>query len=283
MENIKNEDTIVSEANTSEKIEAKKEAAKSCLAPQKVMVALSGRVPLNVDLVNGDINPGDPLTVSPSIGKAMKANTSGMIVGRALEKVTKKDYDAGKKTVMAIIQVNYWQPSTAVITTQNLITTDLSSSQIDNLDITKELHVLGKTVLNETSILNKLTIAGTLTIDDNKINTIGTLQVQSLNMSNTEFQGAKIVMTTDGDMKILGTLEVGKITGSSEMRDSLIFAGGQTEYKVQMNWETSPKVIQITPTWNTSFWITDLNEHGFTVHVNTPATEIKEIYWVAIW
>ena len=48
-------------------------------------VALSGRVPTQVDASFGAIEAGDPLTASPIAGVAMKAQGSGWIVGTALE------------------------------------------------------------------------------------------------------------------------------------------------------------------------------------------------------
>jgi 6-phosphogluconolactonase (cycloisomerase 2 family) len=48
-------------------------------------VALSGRVPLNVNDQNGAIEPGDPITSSATTGAGMKATAPGMIVGYALD------------------------------------------------------------------------------------------------------------------------------------------------------------------------------------------------------
>jgi hypothetical protein len=48
-------------------------------------IALIGRVPVKVNVENGPILPGDWLTASSRPGEAMKATTSGMVLGRALE------------------------------------------------------------------------------------------------------------------------------------------------------------------------------------------------------
>ena len=50
-----------------------------------VMVALVGRVPVRVSTEGGEIKPGDRLTSSSLPGVAMKATTSGMTIGVALE------------------------------------------------------------------------------------------------------------------------------------------------------------------------------------------------------
>ncbi|HVM90896.1 MAG TPA: hypothetical protein VMU11_03300, partial [Verrucomicrobiae bacterium] len=51
---------------------------------QPVMVALSGRIPVNVTAENGAILPGDYLTASAIPGVAMKATRSGIVIGQAL-------------------------------------------------------------------------------------------------------------------------------------------------------------------------------------------------------
>jgi len=50
-----------------------------------VQMALSGRVPTRVSLINGEIKPGDPITTSPIPGVGMKATKNGPIVGKAME------------------------------------------------------------------------------------------------------------------------------------------------------------------------------------------------------
>ena len=53
-----------------------------------VSVALSGRVPTKVSVMNGAINVGDVLTSSPIPGVAMKATGPGRTIGYALEPAT---------------------------------------------------------------------------------------------------------------------------------------------------------------------------------------------------
>ncbi|XOB41868.1 MAG: MopE-related protein [Candidatus Nealsonbacteria bacterium] len=50
-----------------------------------VQMALAGRVPTRVSLMNGEIKPGDPITTSPIPGVGMRATKSGPIVGKAME------------------------------------------------------------------------------------------------------------------------------------------------------------------------------------------------------
>ncbi len=61
--------------------------------PEEPPVALAGRVPVKVNLENGPIAPGDPVTVSSEEGVGMKAESSGMVVGTALESYTAESED----------------------------------------------------------------------------------------------------------------------------------------------------------------------------------------------
>jgi hypothetical protein len=54
-------------------------------------VALSGRVPVKVSTINGDIEPGDYLTTSTIPGVAMKATRGGAIIGTALSEFSSSD------------------------------------------------------------------------------------------------------------------------------------------------------------------------------------------------
>lgn len=56
-----------------------------------VMLALSGRVPVNVSAENGEIKPGDYLTSSSTPGVAMKATRAGRVIGQAMQGYAGKD------------------------------------------------------------------------------------------------------------------------------------------------------------------------------------------------
>jgi len=71
-----------------------------------VPVALLGRVPVRVDPNGPTFSSGDSLTISPHSGKAAKAGTAGMIIGKALEKWS----PGGKSTVMVFINLTWYEP-----------------------------------------------------------------------------------------------------------------------------------------------------------------------------
>ncbi|MBE0573537.1 hypothetical protein IH575_01395, partial [Candidatus Dojkabacteria bacterium] len=63
-------------------------------------VALSGRVPVKVNLENGPIKAGDFLTSSSTPGVAMKATKTGRVLGQAME-----DYDGSIKMSLGVLAV----------------------------------------------------------------------------------------------------------------------------------------------------------------------------------
>ncbi len=64
-----------------------------------VGVATSGAVVVNVSTINGDIQAGDQLTSSPISGFAMKASSSGKVIGRALADFSRSTNGAQIRTV----------------------------------------------------------------------------------------------------------------------------------------------------------------------------------------
>jgi len=77
-----------------------------------VPVALLGRVPVRVDPNGPTFSSGDSLTISPHSGKAAKAGTAGMIIGKALEKWS----PGGKSTVMVFINLTWYEPDAPEVT-----------------------------------------------------------------------------------------------------------------------------------------------------------------------
>ncbi len=93
-----------------------------------VVLALTGRVPVNVNLQNGPIKIGDKLTASSTPGVAMKANKAGHVIGTALS-----DYDGSQATAQVIVQlgIGYDNPTSA---DDQVISSALTSSGALMLD-----------------------------------------------------------------------------------------------------------------------------------------------------
>lgn len=103
-----------------------------------IPVALQGRVPVNV--VGEPIKKGDYLTSSHIPGKAMKANKSSFVVGRALE-----DFKGGRGQIICLVETG-WKNLTKTISTNQHIATDMfprghKSMTIKNKSITKNSQV----------------------------------------------------------------------------------------------------------------------------------------------
>lgn len=71
----------------------------------KAIVALVGRVPVNVSMENGSIAIGDPLTSSSKPGVAMKATSPSKIIDYAIENANQEGQ------VLALIQPGYYLPA----------------------------------------------------------------------------------------------------------------------------------------------------------------------------
>jgi|GEM_PF-4282267 len=65
-------------------------------------VALAGRVPVKVNMENGSINPGDPITSSSTPGIGMKAAEAGRVIGIALQGATQPG------TVLIFVNPSWW-------------------------------------------------------------------------------------------------------------------------------------------------------------------------------
>jgi hypothetical protein len=81
-----------------------------------VIIALTGRVPVNVNLQNGPIAIGDKLTASSTPGQAMKATKAGHIIGTALTA-----YGGSQSPAQVTVQlgVGYDDPSDGVISSDD--------------------------------------------------------------------------------------------------------------------------------------------------------------------
>lgn len=100
-----------------------------------VSLALSGRVPTKVSVMNGVINVGDVLTSSPVAGVAMKATGPGRTIGYALESATTTS------TIEVFIKVGYEAGSflrtdgTDATTNGNLVISATSTASPDSATV----------------------------------------------------------------------------------------------------------------------------------------------------
>ena len=81
--------------------------------PGSFPIALAGRVPIKISLENGDIQPGDHLSVSTTKpGFAAKAITPGMTVGIALESASSSNRP---DKILVFVNLDYWVPDITMV------------------------------------------------------------------------------------------------------------------------------------------------------------------------
>ena len=273
-----------------------------------VPVALAGRVPVKISTLGGEIKPGDAIAASVIPGVGQKAVDSGVVVGRALEAFTAADIESvmmvdgievGIGQVTVFINVGYFvAPSTGLPDDALRIGgTGYAGSQVtsagsridtnglidQNTTFSGTVMVFGTTYLDDTYISGKLT-AGDVTISDNQIDVMGgDLVLQGVSGGDVIFGDEAVVIDRLGNMKAKGTVQATRFVGSDESRGQASLRSGETVISVQRTWKDAPTYVQVTPTYETTIWVTGVSANGFEIHVSTPAPAGQEVYWSAMW
>ncbi|HNT30292.1 MAG TPA: hypothetical protein PKL83_05060, partial [bacterium] len=131
-------------------------------------------------------------------------------------------------------------------------------------------------------------IGNTLFIGLHSISSAGVLQLQPNAEGAIELEAGKVIISTEGDITAAGDIKandltVNTISASNDSRGRLVIKPGETEIAAIASWPTAPMTVQITPTWETNFWITDITDSGFIIHFSTPPEAESDIHWLAIW
>jgi len=135
-------------------------------------IALAGKVPVKLSLENGEVKPGDALTLSSSTpAVAVKATKAGRIIGFALE-----EYSSTTSTTTAGIMLS--QSTTTPTTTEPAVMVFLNFSWLGN-DLT--VYSDGETISSTTSESGL-----TLEITESGIVKTGTLQTEKLEVGSPE-------------------------------------------------------------------------------------------------
>ncbi|PWU23331.1 hypothetical protein C5B42_03335 [Candidatus Cerribacteria bacterium 'Amazon FNV 2010 28 9'] len=257
-------------------------------------VALAGRVPVKVNLENGSISIGDPLTSSSTPGQAMKATKNGYIIGRALE-----NYDGTSATVMMIVEAGYYttdnnqtQLTQAPLQTTSqgdvaltphsdstTATTTVDQQWMATVDIRllalEQATASAQTTSNmsglNTGIVTALNTAVSWT------NSVWTfLGDIAVNGKATFNQGVTFVSTvvfnthpTYNDQDVAGYAKI--TTGSNEV-----------DVPFKTTYQTTP-IITVTPqTPGTQFGLKNQSPTGFTIFTQTVATQDALFNWTAV-
>ncbi|MBP6891067.1 hypothetical protein KBC01_01845, partial [Candidatus Parcubacteria bacterium] len=118
-------------------------------------VALAGRIPVKINLNNGEIKAGDYLTSSDIPGIAMKATKAGKVLGIALEDFSQSDFDSGKNKIIMFVDPQFI--GNDLIIAQNQIGEVITQYQLTLQDIQNKLSEIG-IVLNQDGYFEAKTV-----------------------------------------------------------------------------------------------------------------------------
>ncbi|MBI3343171.1 hypothetical protein HY032_03365, partial [Candidatus Gottesmanbacteria bacterium] len=85
-------------------------------------------------------------------------------------------------------------------------------------------------------------------------------------------------------VKTFDTLTVtDSIVGSDKIRGNAPIDPDSQVVLVERVWGKVPSSVNVTPSYDTTTFVTDLTATGFTIHVGTPPKKKEELYWQAWW
>jgi cytoskeletal protein CcmA (bactofilin family) len=200
-------------------------------------MALTGRVPVNVSLINGPIEAGDPLTSSSIPGMAMKATEPGNIIGTALESY---DGTQASNQIMVQLHVGFDDPTadSGQLQGDQSINGDLTVSGNTALQgsmtINGGISVAGNSTMNSLMVGNTLNVDGNLTV--NGTAAINNLESQSANISGQFSAGNSTLaslliandLTVNGNITVNGTATISNLNVSGSTSTQNLVVSGTT-------------------------------------------------------
>jgi hypothetical protein len=239
------------------------------IAANYALTGLVGQIKVKVTTTNGTIFPGDAIAPTNTPGIGAKANTSGIILGTAIEGYANTN---SSEVGMITVYVNRsWYNATPsspleanadLTNLQNqlqILSSYFSQNQdgLKSLGIDKatfkQLVVLNDTTLGDTVINGKLNV-GTMQFDNltNSIDAIGVLKIQPLALGNVEFLGGLITFDTKGNITAKEvTAEKYSVAGTSAGTD--IIPAGTRTVTISTSLVNDNSLIFITPKVATSY------------------------------
>ncbi len=229
-------------------------------------IALAGRVPTRVNLENGAVNVGDPLTSSSIPGVAMKAKEAGPVVGYALEPYTGSEND---NLVLTYVNVGYWGGSGSLPAPgTNNAASGFAEGQTTNY---VALNMSGNISMNTHSIFSIGHISGMgefWSIDSN-----GTIKTESV-VKNviTSHLNEKVetiaVTSPEAIITLSGTATL--VNGEAHVR----FENVAPEYNDVIS-AIAPIRVVATPNGPTSLYVSEKDQNHFIVKSFGGASDIE--------
>lgn len=270
---------------------------------EPVLVALSGRVPVKVNMENGPIKKGDYLTPSNTPGVAMRATKAGTIVGQAMTEYTDEEAPG---YVVAFVKSG---PSNGVKLTQILPGLTLESTPEETETTTEEG---GEEIVTPTETIQKMALNYFLAnkIELEKATDISEIYTDRLSAALEIITPTVITDTLSTNSIVVSTGEVISFNSQAEFIVPPIFNSDTAGFAVIREGDTRVKVEFSEPyigepVVNTSLafsvmdGITDLfaesiftndikslvidsDQNGFTILINKNAPRDLRFSWTAL-
>lgn len=215
-------------------------------------IALSGRVPTRVNIENGTIAIGDPLTTSSVPGVAMKATEAGPIVGYAMQ-----PFAEGTGMITVFIRASYYDGGEA--------TPALAAAPVSAVTSSGDLSSLS---LNGGAITSVGSIAGIGNVwslgENGDLITHGRV-VQVVKSYQNENVDTFPVMAREQTLQLSGTATLNNNTAEVKFEDI------DPKFNDIMSVDSTYRVLATPAGLTGQIYVTDRTTLGFTVHAENAA------------
>ncbi len=164
-----------------------------------VLVALTGQVPTQVTVANGNIKVGDPITASSTPGVGELATSPTNIIGYALESTTSNG------TIQVLLEPGYYNPTQSNINSNNTV---LNALTVNNTLTAANINVGGLASVTTLEVSGNATVGGNLSVGGNL--TVGGVITANAHIVTGNTSGA----TTAAVQKAAGLSALCSITGN---------------------------------------------------------------------
>lgn len=218
--------------------------------------------------------------------QAVLAGTTNAPVATASDSATLNDlYVLNQAAVNSLSIGSSIAVGTDMVIQSGAINTISSPLSIQSLAATPVEIMAGKVRIEtngDVTITGNLNVAGainsqSLTVKENGDSGFGKL------ISVVNAEGAEVASIDASGSASFKDLSVGRVSGTSDVREAADIAPGTTSVVISKTWASSPTSVVVTPTYNTSVWVTDISQNGFTINVSTPSESTQKLYWWAVW
>lgn len=239
-----------------------------------VVIALTGRVPVNVNLANGPIKAGDPLTTSSIPGQAMRATQPGRIIGIALS-----GYDGSQDGNQVIVQLGVGYNAPSPTSSQSILSSQLTAAGSLSTATGGSGDVSIDTATNQATLNIGTTNAGSVSLSrDGQTTTVnGSLVIDQssafkggVNMDFSAGQSLNITSDLNGDSSAISVVGTPSATAGDKngvfIQQSKSDAGAANGLSGALSIDNANSSVPI----NTAIRITNSGGAGYTNLITSP-------------